>query len=68
MPSLEHLRGVSSKEYVVRNGEFFTSWQLALKLATNYQQLAEQARVVETYPDGMIVETTPLRDCFKPKT
>jgi pyruvate formate-lyase activating enzyme-like uncharacterized protein len=67
MPSIEHLRGVSSKEYMVINGEFFTSWQLALKLATNHPQLAEHACVVETYPDGMTVETTPLRDCFKPK-
>ncbi|MGZ7129924.1 MAG: radical SAM protein [Halobacteriota archaeon] len=68
MPSLKHLRGVSSKEYMVIDGEFLTSWQLALKLATNHRQLAENARIVETYPDGMTVETTPLRDCYKPKT
>jgi pyruvate formate-lyase activating enzyme-like uncharacterized protein len=68
VPSCEHLKGISSKEYVVVNGEFVTSWQLALQLVKNHPQLAEKARVVETYPDGMVVETTPLRDCFKQKT
>jgi uncharacterized protein len=68
LPSFEHLKGISSKEYVVVNGEFITSWQLALQLVKNYPQLIEKARVVETYPDGMVVEITPLRDCLKQKT
>jgi len=68
MPSFEHLKGISSKEYVVVNGEFLTSWQLALQLTENYPHLKEKARVVETYPDGMVVESTPLGDCFKQKT
>ncbi len=68
VPSLEQLNGVSSKQYEVVNGEFITSWQVALQLAKNHPQLAKKARVVETYPDGMVVETTPLRNCIKPKT
>jgi uncharacterized protein len=68
VPSFEHLKGISSNEYEVVNGEFLTSWQLALQLAENHPHLKEKARVVETYPDGMVVESTPLDDCFKQKT
>jgi uncharacterized protein len=68
VPSFEHLKGISSKEYAVVNGEFITSWQLALQLVKNHPQLKQKARVVETYPDGMVVESTPLGDCFKQKT
>jgi pyruvate formate-lyase activating enzyme-like uncharacterized protein len=68
VPSFEHLKGISSQEYVVVNGEFLTSWQLALQLLKDHPQLTQKARVVETYPDGMVVEITPLGDCFKQKT
>jgi uncharacterized protein len=68
VPSFDSLTGVSSEEYAIENGEFLTSWQLALQLVKNQPELATKARIVESYPDGMVVEITPLRDCLKPKT
>jgi uncharacterized protein len=68
VPSFEQLKGISSNQYEVVNGEFLTSRQLASQLVKNNPQLTENARVVETYPDGMVVETIPLRDCLKQKT
>ncbi|MGA3358913.1 MAG: 4Fe-4S cluster-binding domain-containing protein [Halobacteriota archaeon] len=68
VPSLDSLTGVSSEEYTIVNGEFLTSWQLALQLVKDQPELTKKARIVETYPDGMVVESTPLRDCLKPKT
>jgi pyruvate formate-lyase activating enzyme-like uncharacterized protein len=67
VPSFDSLTGVSSEEYAIKNGEFLTSWQLALKLVENQPELTKKARIVETYPDGMVVEITPLRG-LKPKT
>lgn len=68
VPSSDSLTGVSSEEYTIENGEFLTSWQLALQLVKNQPELTKKARIVETYPDGMMVETTPLRNCLNPKT
>ena len=68
VPSFDSLLGVSSDEYAIENGNFLTSWQLALQLVKNQPELTEKARIIETYPDGMVVETTPLLHCLKPKT
>jgi pyruvate formate-lyase activating enzyme-like uncharacterized protein len=64
----DHFKGLPAEEYEVVNGKVLTSWQLALQLAKNHPELVAKARVVETYPDGMVVETTPVHDCIKPKT
>jgi uncharacterized protein len=66
--SLSSLANLSSDQFAVVNGTLLTSWRLALELVANQPELAEKARIVETYPDGMVVEVTPLNDRLKPKT
>jgi hypothetical protein len=68
VPSFDCLTGLSRDDYAIVNGELHISWQLARQLAKKNPVLAEAARVVETYPDGTVVEVTPLRYCLKPKT
>jgi len=68
VPSFDCLSGISVDDYAIVNGELHTSWQLALQLAKKNPVLAAAARVVETYPDGTVVEVTPLSSCLKPKT
>jgi hypothetical protein len=62
------LASLSGEEYAIVDDTLLTSWQLALDLIMDQPALADRARIVETYPDGMIVEVTPLRDHLKPKT
>jgi len=66
--SFGSLANLSGDKYAVVNGTLQTSWRLALELVINQPELAEKARIVETYPDGMVVEVTPLNDRLKPKT
>jgi len=66
--SFDYLTGIPKEDYAIVNGELHVSWQLALRLAKKNQVLAEAARVVETYPDGTVVEVTPLSYRLKPKT
>ena len=67
-PSFDCLAGISKDDYAIVNGELHLSWQQALRLAKKHPVLAEAGRVVETYPDGTVVEVTPLNCCLKPKT
>ena len=62
------LANLSSDKFEVVNGTLLTSWRLALELAINQPELADKARIVESYPDGMVVEVTPLSGRLKPKT
>jgi len=66
--SFDCFAGISKDDYATANDELHTSWQLALQLAKKNPALAETARIVETYPDGTVVEVTPLTYCLKPKT
>ncbi|HYA32710.1 MAG TPA: radical SAM protein [Candidatus Bathyarchaeia archaeon] len=59
---------ISDEDYMVVNGDMFTSWQLTFALAKNHPELAKKARVVEMLPDGTVIEVTPLSSCLKPKT
>ncbi|MFZ0925146.1 MAG: radical SAM protein [Halobacteriota archaeon] len=68
VPSFDCLSGILKDDYAIVDGEVHMSWQLALQLAKKNLVLAEAARVVETYPDGTVVEVTPLSYCLKPKT
>ena len=68
VPSFDCLSGILKGDYAIVDGEVHMSWQLALQLAKKNLVLAEAARVVETYPDGTVVEVTPLSYCLKPKT
>jgi hypothetical protein len=58
--NLGNLASILSEEYAIIDGVFLTPWQLAVQLVQNQPALAEKARIVETYPDGMVVEVTPL--------
>jgi len=66
--SFDCFTSIPEDDYAIVNGELHVSWQLALELAKKNPALAEAARVVETYPDGTMVEVTPLSYCLKPKT
>jgi len=66
--SFDCFTSIPEDDYAIVNGELHMSWQLALQLAKKNPALAEAARVVETYPDGTVVEVTPLSYCLKPKT
>jgi len=68
VPSFDCLSGILKEDYAIVDGEVHMSWQLALQLAKKNPVLAEAARVVETHPDGTVVEVTPLSYCLKPKT
>jgi len=66
--SAHFLRGVPSELYVLENGTLQTSWLMALELVEKHPTLSVKASIVETYPDGMLVESTPVGHCLKPKT
>jgi len=68
VPSFDRLAGISIHNYAIVNGELHVSWQLALQLAKKNPELAAAARIVETHPDGTVVEVTPLSYYLKPKT
>jgi len=57
--SFDCFTSIPEDDYAIVNGELHMSWQLALQLAKKNPALAEAARVVETYPDGTVVEVTP---------
>ncbi|MGZ4937494.1 MAG: radical SAM protein [Halobacteriota archaeon] len=65
---LRFLRGLSNKCFAVLEETVHTSWQVAVQLIRKYPTLRSQTNIVERYPDGMIVETTPADHLLKPKT
>ncbi len=53
---------------VVVEGAVHTSWQVALRLIEAFPELRAKTSIVERYPGGMVVETTPADSLLKPKT
>ena len=66
--SVRLLRGIPGELYTLEDGTLQTSWQIALELVQKHPTLSTKATIVETYPDGMLVESTPVEHCVKPKT